>query len=277
MIRLLALLCSLLPPSLLPAADAPNPLAIRLFAETRGIQAGGTFFVGLHLRHPAGAHTYWKHPGIVGLATQVEWELPPGFVAGPIQWPAPEIVTMAIYQAQGYHGETLLLIPLTAPAGLADKPVTLTAKVSWMCCAKTCHPAAKVPLSVTLPVTATAELDPATRPLFAKFRALVPQRDPAWQATVKRDQHRILLTLRPPGTQAPASSPAGIRFFTADGQVDSNQPQPIELLPDGGIRLTLALSESAPPAPATLPGVLGFPNGWPAGGKPFAIEIDPAY
>src|SRR5690606_2221484 len=92
-------------PSLVTADTAGNPLDIRLISETRSIRAGGTFFLGLHLRHPVGAHTYWKHPGIVGLATQIEWDLPAGFVAGPIQWPAPEPVKMAIYQAQGYHGE----------------------------------------------------------------------------------------------------------------------------------------------------------------------------
>jgi thiol:disulfide interchange protein DsbD len=267
-------LCILVLPFPVKAATDANPLDIRLISETRSIRAGGTFFLGLHLRHPAGAHTYWKHPGIVGLATQIEWDLPAGFVAGPIQWPAPEVVKMAIYQAQGYHGETLLLIPLTAPKDLTATTVTLTAKVSWMCCAETCHPAAKVPLAMTLPVADSADPDPATQPLFEKFRTRIPQRDPAWQTTVARDQNRIMLTLQPPGSNPPLPTAAGIRFFTADGQVDSNQPQQIEILSDGKIRLRLALSETAPPAPATLPGVVVFENGWPASGPPFQLEID---
>jgi thiol:disulfide interchange protein DsbD len=168
----------------------------------------------------------------------------------------------------------LLLIPLTAPKDLTAKTVTLTAKVSWMCCAKTCHPAAKVPLTVTLPVTDSADPDPATQPLFEKFRARIPQRDPAWQTTVAREQNRIVLTLQPPGPNPPLPTAAGIRFFTADGQVDSNQPQQIEILSDGKIRLRLALSETAPPPPATLPGVLVFQNGWPAAGPQYQIDID---
>ena len=271
---------SALPPD--PAVAAPRGRCRQSAghpADFRGAEhpRGRHVFLGLHLRHPAGAHTYWQHPGIVGLATQIEWDLPKGFVAGPIQWPAPEVVTMAIYQAQGYHAETLLMIPVTGPAGLSEKSVTLTARVSWMCCAKTCHPAAEVPFSITLPVTDTAEPDPATRPLFEKFRARVPRRDPAWQSTVKRERHRIILTLRPPGPNPAPPTAAGIRFFTADGQVDSNQPQHIEILPGGGIRLTLVLSETAPPPPATLPGVVVFQHGWPAGGKPLQLEIDPRY
>ncbi|MCF7733727.1 MAG: hypothetical protein K9N23_18710, partial [Akkermansiaceae bacterium] len=266
----------LLPPPLLAAGDK-NPLEIRLISEMKSIRAGNTFYLGLHLRHPVGFHTYWQHPGIVGLATRIEWDLPDGFVAGPIQWPAPEVVTMAIYQAQGYHAETLLMIPVTAPAVLAGKAVVLNARVSWMCCAKTCHPAAKVPFAVTLPVADAAEPDPVNQPLFAEFRARVPQRDPAWQTTVKRERNRIILTLQPPGPNPALPPAADIRFFTADGQVDSNQPQQIEVLPGGGIRLNLALSETAPPPPATLPGVVVFQHGCPVGDKPFRLEIDPSY
>jgi thiol:disulfide interchange protein DsbD len=274
LIRLLAILVM----SPLPHAVAEdNPLDIRLISEVRSIRAGGTFQLGLHLRHPAGFHTYWKHPGIVGLATQLEWELPEGFTAGPIEWPAPESVRMAIYHAQGYHGETLLMIPIKAPANLTEKSVTLAARASWMCCAKTCHPAAKVPLAVTLPVAASAEPDPTTRLLFEKFRALVPKPDPAWRTTVARANRQVMLTLHPPGGSPAAADTAGIRFFTADGQIDSNQAQPVEILANGGIRLRLALSENVPPSPAKLPGVVVFPNGWPPGGPPLRMEIDPIY
>ena len=275
--RLIGLLGILLLPSLLPAGSAGNPLDIRLVSEQRSICAGASFCLGLHLRHPTGAHSYWKHPGIVGLATTVAWELPPGFVAGDIQWPAPEVVKMAGYDAQGYQGETLLLIPLTAPADLTAKTVTLTAKVSWMCCGTTCSPAADVPFAVTLPVTAAAETDPATHALFEKFRAQVPRPDPAWHTEVKREHDSILLTLQAPATSQPLPAADAIRFFTADGQVNSNQKQQVEVLSDGRIRIRLALSEFAPPHPATLPGVLALPAAWQTRGLPSHLEINPGY
>jgi thiol:disulfide interchange protein DsbD len=268
---------ALLLPAVIHAGTGGNPLDLKLISETRSIRAGSSFCLGLHLRHPPGSHTYWKHPGIVGLATSVDWELPPGFVAGEIQWPAPEVVTMAGYQTQGYEGETLLLIPLTAPADLTTKSVALTARVSWMCCGKTCHPAAKIPFTVTLPVAASAEPDPVTRPLFAKFRARLPRRDPAWKTEVRRDHHTIILTLQAPANHQPPATAAGIRFFTADGQVDSNRQQQPEILADGRLRLQLVLSATAPPHPATLPGVVAFPAGWQNGGQPFHLEINPGY
>lgn len=277
MMRWIALLSILLLPPLLHADAARNPLDIRLISETRSIRAGGGFFLGLHLRHPEGAHSYWKHPGIVGLATQIEWDLPKGFVAGPIQWPAPEIVKMAVYQAQGYHGETLLLIPVKAPDILTTSSITLSAKVSWMCCAETCHPAAKVPFSITLPVTAAVEKDPVNGPLFATFRARIPTRDPNWKTTVTRTKNQMVLNLQAPPASQPLPTATGIRFFTADGQVDSNQPQQVEILPDRSIRMTLARSEAAPLTAASLPGVVVFPNGHPSGGSPISLEIDPRY
>ncbi len=276
--RFMVLLGVWLLPSLLPAeSGGKNPLNIELISEMRSIRAGSSFCLGLHLRHPAGSHTYWKHPGVVGLATQVEWELPPGFTAGEIQWPAPAVVKMADYQAQGYQGETLVIIPLTAPAFLTTKTVVLTARVSWMCCGNTCHPAARIPFSVTLPVAAAAEPDPVTRPLFAKFRAQVPRRDPAWQAAANREQDRIVLTLQAPGPIPARSDADGIHFFTADGQVDSNQKQQVDILSDGRIRMKLALAENAPPHAATLPGVVVLPGGCQGDGLPFQLEINPGY
>ena len=102
----------------LQAAEGENPLRVEMKLDVKTIVPGQTFQAGFLLRHPEGYHSYWKHPGIVGLATSVKWELPDGFVAGEIRWPAPQKVAMGPYPSQGYHDETLLMIPLTAPAVL---------------------------------------------------------------------------------------------------------------------------------------------------------------
>ena len=263
--RLLGLLACLFLPSVLRAE--PNPLEVRLISETKSIAAGKTFHLGLHLKHPPGAHSYWKNPGIVGLATKIKWELPPGFSAGESQWPAPRIVKMASYEAQGYEGETLIIIPINAPEKLPNQAVTFTAKVSWMCCGKTCQPVLEMPFSLTLPVAAVAESEPATQDLFAKFRGMVPRRDPAWKTAVKREHGKFILTIAPP---AAISNAAGIHFFTSDGQVDSNQKQQVEILANGTLRMILGRSETGPQNSVTLLGVLVFPDR-------AALEIDPRY
>src|SRR5215212_269957 len=95
-----------------------EPLSIELISEVTSIQPGTSFYVGLHLKHQEHYHTYWKFPGIVGVPTDMAWKLPPGWKAGPIEWPAPERVMMFQIKAQGYHGEVLLPMKVTPPNDL---------------------------------------------------------------------------------------------------------------------------------------------------------------
>ena len=273
--RLTGLLLALFLLGLLHAAEAEKPLEVRLIAESRSIAPGKSFFLGLHLIHPPGSHTYWKNPGIVGLATSVEWELPPGFRAGEIQWPAPQVVKMAGHEAQGYEGETLLMIPFTPPEKLTESAAKITARVSWMCCGKTCHPAVRVPFSITLPV-GNAAPDPAVLPLFEKFRRLVPVSPHGCkQISVKRKGDRIILTLdRGLSERDPFwEENTPIHFFTADGQVDSDQKQESRTSAAGITIITLHASKTGPDNPMTLPGVLEIPTGK----FPDLIEISPKY
>lgn len=267
--RLLAAALMVLP------ALAENPLSVTLISEAKAIAAGETFMLGLHLQPPQGFHTYWKHPGIVGLATSVEWSLPPGFSAGEIQWPAPDTVKMARYTAQGYRGETLLMVPLTAPPDLSKSQVELTARVSWMCCGNQCHPAAKVPFTVTLPVADAAETDPATRPLFEKFRMKLPAANPAWTSRVERIDDELVLTLKStdPAVTRDVSELGTLRFFSADGQVDSDGAQKITIGPGQSLRIELPVSASGPATAQGLPGVLHAEKSWRRDGDSVDLEL----
>ena len=129
-----------------------NPLSIELVSEVTAIQPGKPFYVGLHLDHPRGYHTYWKYTGIVGIPTAMEWKLPKGWKAEPIEWPEPERVFMFQIKAQGFHGEKLLPMRITPPKKLqTGKTVKLEGKARWMCCGRDCNPGFKE-LSVELPV-----------------------------------------------------------------------------------------------------------------------------
>jgi thiol:disulfide interchange protein DsbD len=257
----------------LPAL-AENPLKVALVSEAQAIAPGETFMVGLHLEPPAGFHTYWKHPGIVGLATSIEWSLPPGFTAGEIQWLAPRTVSMAGHTAQGYPGETLLMVPLTAPAEFAAGEVPLTARVSWMCCGDQCHPAAQVPFTITLPVARAGRPDPAARPLFERFRAMLPAADPAWSASVERAGKTAVLTLKSndPERTRDVAELGALRFFTADGQIHSDRPQRVTAGPGQVLRIELPLADHVPAAPS-LPGVVVAEKSWRKAGGPTALEL----
>jgi thiol:disulfide interchange protein DsbD len=82
-----------------------------------------------------GWHIYWKHPGGAGLATEVEWRLPAGAAAGPLQWPLPIAFTQSGgIPGYGYEGSVVLASELRGAA--ASAPVA--AGVSWLACKEIC-------------------------------------------------------------------------------------------------------------------------------------------
>ena len=58
----------------------------------QGVRAGQPLWLGLQLQHQPGWHTYWRNPGDSGLATQLQWQLPPGMSAGDTVWPTPSMI-----------------------------------------------------------------------------------------------------------------------------------------------------------------------------------------
>ena len=76
-------------------------------AETRCSRAGPSWWALLLSMDPDW-HVYWKNPGDSGLPTTVDWDLPPGFTAGPLQWPVPERFESDGLVTYGYSGKVLL-------------------------------------------------------------------------------------------------------------------------------------------------------------------------
>src|SRR5512134_822145 len=126
----------------LPRFGAPERhVEAELVATTDGIVAGSPLTVGLRLKHQDECHTYWQVPGDSGLPTQIQWKLPAGFTAGPIEWPYPKRLPVGPLMNFGYEGETLLLTTIQVPSGLdAGSPVTLNAKAEWLECREVCIP-----------------------------------------------------------------------------------------------------------------------------------------
>src|ERR1700704_2478066 len=92
-----------------------------LVADTTAIVAGKTFEVGVLLETVPGWHTYWEYPGDAGLPTSIDWTLPEGFVAGPIQWPLPHrIIEPGDIEVYAYDEKVLLLTTIVAPAKIAE-------------------------------------------------------------------------------------------------------------------------------------------------------------
>ena len=89
----------------------PSHVTVNLIQEEETVQPGRPFWVALHLNLEEGWHVYWKNPGDAGIPLKVEWKLPEGFEAGPLQWPFPEKFTMSDMVGFGYKGEVILFEP----------------------------------------------------------------------------------------------------------------------------------------------------------------------
>ena len=85
---------------------------VRLILSADTAKAGDTVLAGVDLKMEPGWHTYWKNPGAAGMATKIEWQLPPGVTAGEIQWPLPEKLPPAEVTTYGYDDEVILRVPL---------------------------------------------------------------------------------------------------------------------------------------------------------------------
>jgi thiol:disulfide interchange protein DsbD len=121
-----------------------------LIPEMTTVETGKPFGMILHLHMDAGWHTYWINPGDAGLATTIKWTLPPGFTAGPIQWPVPEKHAMGPLMTYGYDGDVYLLTTITPPdKGDLPQHFDVKAKAEWLVCQEECIPG-KAELTVTL-------------------------------------------------------------------------------------------------------------------------------
>ena len=147
---------------------------VSLVADVRGIVPGGSFTVGVLMKMDPGWHTYWKNPGETGLPTQVRWDIPEGFAAGPVRWPLPhKYADSGDILYYGYAKENMLLVPFTAPASLPPgESITLGAKVTWLECEKICVPG-ESSLRITLPVV-KGPSSPDNAGLFTAFERQVP-------------------------------------------------------------------------------------------------------
>ena len=260
---------------------AQQGLNIQLVSEHTAIVPGQPFTVGLWLEHERGWHTYWRFPGIVGVPTQMKWQLPRGWKASELIYPEPERTLMFKIKAQGFDRDVMLRAEITPPANLkVGESVTLSGLASWMCCGNTCHPGSKE-LSLTLPVAATAELHTKWHKLLEAERARAEAPSTAWTSTASEKGDTITLLLKPATAEARPSKNQReadqIIAFTEDGWFDTDKPQTLFRHEDGSLTLTLIKADTylGHQPPKTLRVILRNDAGWLQGGKLRCLQIAP--
>ncbi|MBV8484423.1 MAG: thioredoxin family protein [Verrucomicrobia bacterium] len=152
--------------------DGRQLVKAQLVADTQHIEPGRKFRLGVLYTIVPKWHIYWKYAGDAGIPTQIEWQLPPGFQAGPLQWPLPtrdqEPGGLEVFD---YSNEVLLFTEVQAPEQLPSGPIELAAKSNWLVCEQQCVPG-NAQLSLKLN---DGGQGPANQDIFTKYSASVPK------------------------------------------------------------------------------------------------------
>ena len=240
--------------TLCPAAaqDAGPNVRVRLVAEDSAVAPGGTVAVALAQDIRPGWHTYWINPGDAGAATEMKWNLPPGWSATPIQWPTPKRLPVGPLMDYGYEGRPWLLQQLKVPDNV--KPgdtVVLKVAVDWLACKDVCVPEDAV-LNLPLKIGDTTLADPHVAGDFALARSLLPVTSP-WNVTYALGTTLDIYAAAPALAEA---HPVDVVFFPEESNIlDGDAEQKPDFTKDGLI-LRLKLASKTTKVAGPLAGVL---------------------
>jgi thiol:disulfide interchange protein DsbD len=241
-----------------------------LVAAKTALVPGEPVTVALRLSMQKGWHTYWQNPGDSGLPTTLDWKLPAGVAAGPIEWPAPHVLPAGPLVNYGYDGEVLHLVELRPQRTLAPgESEVLRARADWLVCREVCIPEG-ADLELALPVDRTSVADPRWGAPIAAARAALPRPLVGWQASAEGKGQTIEMKLVPP---AGAADPGALHFFSrAESRIEPSGPQRLER--DGGAYvLTLPVSFNLTGDFRRLAGVLTAANGFSPGARAAMIDV----
>ena len=236
-----------------------------LVAEHESVRPGTTVWIGLRFKLDPGWHVYWRNPGDSGMPPSVEWELPEGVDAGPLQWPAPRRLPLGPLMMFGYEDELLLPVALKIGDSVEGKAVVLVAKTSWLVCEEACI-SGEATLELRLPIRSEAPRpDGRWEDLFAGTRRLLPGEPEAGALSAVWSGDKVLLRLK-------SEHDVPAVFFPSDESVlDNAAPQPVSRR-DGSLGVALALDkENERPASLQLRGVLVVGEG--DGRTAFAVDV----
>jgi len=243
------------------ASASAQHLTVSLLVPPHDLYPGQSFAAGLDFKLEQGWHVYWTNAGDSGEPPTIDWKLPAGITAGPMQFPAPTRLPLGPLMDFGYENEVVFPIPMqVAPdTHSAHGPANLAAHVGWLVCREVCIPG-KADLSLTRTLLSAApaapSVDAAGQSLIAQFQAKLPQPLPASDsAAFSTTPQGFILDVRT------NSSPSSAQFFPLDQTVVANAaPQPAHSI-SGGVQLALTKDENIQGTPHQLNGVLELPTG----------------
>jgi DsbC/DsbD-like thiol-disulfide interchange protein len=223
-------------------------LKVELISEEATSPPGQPLWVGLLFQLDQGWHIYWQNAGDSGQPPKVQWEVPPGFMAGSISWPQPIRLGGGSVVDYGYEGQVLLMAPIQRPSSRNATPLPdLSADVKYIVCRDVCIPG-KAHLTLSGP--GGGDWAP-WHALFEQTRAQLPKAAPAsWKLTAVSAKQYFILSVQA-RTQL-----AGASFFPLEpSQIDNSSPQDFAPTHDG-FRLTLKKSDQLTKPISRLKGLI---------------------
>jgi thiol:disulfide interchange protein/DsbC/DsbD-like thiol-disulfide interchange protein len=147
---------------------------ISLVSDHDTVAAGQSFTVALRMQFDGGWYTYWRNAGDSGEAVRIDWTLPDGVSAGPIQWPAPKVKSVGPIVSYAMAGDVWLPVEIKVDASVdTSRPMTLNAHAYFLVCDDVCVPedgALSLPMGL-----GAAVLNPKSAPKVKKALAKIPQ------------------------------------------------------------------------------------------------------
>jgi thiol:disulfide interchange protein len=229
------------------AQPGSNHMRVTLVPESRTVVPGASVTLAFEMRPDPGWHGYWKNPGDAGTEPRVEWTLPSGWSAGPLQYPVPDRLTVSGLMNYVYERDYALLTTLQVPVNAATgSRVPIRAKFDYLVCTEElCVPEqAIVSAEVTVGQTAGRTAD------FSRYRQALP-RPLTTQGRFEFESGRLRLAIPLPpnaGVEQPYFFPATFEAF------DHSAPQAVSR--NGDFLIVETEPGMQAPALTTIEGVL---------------------
>jgi thiol:disulfide interchange protein DsbD len=241
------------------SADAPHVHVQLVVPERVVVEGAFPTDAGLYFKLEPGWHIYWKNPGDAGEPPHIQWTLPKGITAGPMQFPAPKRLPLGPLMDFGYENEVLLPFSFSADKTAKTGKVLLHAKVDWLVCRGSCIPG-KAELETNAIVFDHLLKDvPLPGPDTEIYKRLIdrlPRLFPANRKAVfqpTKEGFRLAVSTGQKETEA--------TFFPEDQDIIDN-PAPQKLTPTAnGLILDLKKDANLVANPAQLKGVLELSGG----------------
>jgi thiol:disulfide interchange protein DsbD len=211
-------------------ATAESLVATELLADTEKIEAGKPFRIFVLFKVAPHWHIYWKNSGDSGMAPSVAFELPPGFTAGPLEFPCPSVERTQDGTDYILEGDVALATTVTPPSDADKIPASahFDAKIGWLVCKGSCL-LGKRDQSLTLSSATATPVDSRV----ALFVSALPKPAASIGVNAKFEKDTLVLTVPSATAQfIPASTP-GVSYGkpatqTLDGHVTMRVPLTIE-------------------------------------------------